>query len=158
MSPCVSGASIETTQIEGALLMQDIIVGVDPSETARLAATKAAELAAALGANLHLVTCAERSRSVDIKVGTDEFHGDWLSDAQQFLDQLGRQLPHDTITTSVASGDPAKALCEEAERLDARMIVVGNRRVQGASRVLGSIAAAVAKSSPCDVLIAHTVE
>jgi nucleotide-binding universal stress UspA family protein len=138
--------------------MQHIIVGVDPSETSRRAATKAAELAAALGANLHLVTCADRGRSIDIKVGTDEFHGDWLTEAEQFLDQLGRALPYDTITTAVSSGDPAKALCEEAERLDARMIVVGNRRVQGAARVLGSIAAAVAKSAPCDVMIAHTVD
>lgn len=137
--------------------MHDIIVGVDPSDTARRAAEKAAELAAAFGANLHLVTSADRSRPIDLKVGTDQFHGDWLSDAGQFLDELARSLPHDTVTTAVASGDPAKALCDEAARLDARIIVVGNRRVQGAARVLGSIATAVAKSSPCDVLIAHTV-
>jgi nucleotide-binding universal stress UspA family protein len=47
-------------------------------------------------------------------------------------------------------------MCEEARRLEARMIVVGNRRVQGAARVLGSIASDVAKHAPCDVYIANT--
>ena len=36
------------------------------------------------------------------------------------------------------------------------MIVVGNRRVQGATRVLGSIANDVARQAPCNVLIVHT--
>ncbi|MCP3973298.1 MAG: universal stress protein, partial [bacterium] len=39
---------------------------------------------------------------------------------------------------------------------NARMIVVGNRRVQGIARVLGSVASDVAKRAPCSVLIAHT--
>jgi nucleotide-binding universal stress UspA family protein len=47
-------------------------------------------------------------------------------------------------------------LCEEAERLDARTIVVGNRRVQGISRVLGSVASDVTRQAPCAVLIANT--
>ena len=48
------------------------------------------------------------------------------------------------------------ALCDEAKRLDAEMIIVGNRRVQGMSRVLGSIAMDVARNAPCNVLIVHT--
>ena len=47
-------------------------------------------------------------------------------------------------------------LCAEAVRLDASTIVVGNRRVQGASRLLGSVAVSVLRSAPCDVLIAQT--
>ena len=47
-------------------------------------------------------------------------------------------------------------MCKEAAELDALMIVVGNRRVQGVSRVLGSIANDVLKQAPCDVLIANT--
>lgn len=30
------------------------------------------------------------------------------------------------------------------------MVVVGNKRVQGMARVLGSVASAVAKDAPCD--------
>jgi nucleotide-binding universal stress UspA family protein len=47
-------------------------------------------------------------------------------------------------------------LCEEATRLEARAIVVGNRRVQGMSRVLGSVAADVTRQAPCDVVVANT--
>ena len=37
------------------------------------------------------------------------------------------------------------------------MIVVGNKRVQGLARVLGSVASAVAQHAPCDVYIAKTI-
>jgi len=37
-----------------------------------------------------------------------------------------------------------------------RQLSVGNRRVQGASRILGAVAADVAKHAVCDVLIANT--
>jgi nucleotide-binding universal stress UspA family protein len=137
--------------------VNDIVCGVDPSKTARRAAETAARLAAALGVNLHLVTVANRSGAIDVDVGGDHFHTDWLSEAAQFLDDVARSLPHDAITTTVTSGDPAKALCAEAERLGARMIVVGNRRVQGVSRLLGAVATDVARHATCDVHIANTV-
>lgn len=136
--------------------MNDIVVGVDESPTAREAALSAASLAADIGTNLHLVTCVGRGSSREVQVGSDRFYLDSLSTAETFLDDLRRALPHDQITTSVGDGDPARAICEEAARLDAKMIVVGNRRVQGIGRVLGSVATDVAKLAPCDVLIAHT--
>ncbi|WP_281445477.1 universal stress protein, partial [Paenarthrobacter nicotinovorans] len=48
------------------------------------------------------------------------------------------------------------ALVNEAEMQDARLIVVGNRRMQGLGRVLGSVANTVAHTAPCDVYIAKT--
>jgi nucleotide-binding universal stress UspA family protein len=36
------------------------------------------------------------------------------------------------------------------------MIVVGNRRMRGIGRVLGSVANSVAHNAPCDVYIAKT--
>jgi nucleotide-binding universal stress UspA family protein len=136
--------------------MNDIIVGVDQSETARIAAERAAGLAAALGANLHLVMCVERTKPHEVRVGSDRFRTDWLGDAEMALRDIARTLPHDRCTVTVGLGDPAKVLCEEARRLDARAIVVGNRRVQGAARVLGSIASDVSKLAPCDVVVANT--
>ncbi len=136
--------------------MGSIVVGVDRSETARRAATTAVEIASALGADVHLVMCAEHEKGVDMKVGGDSFHSDWLADAGQFLDDLGHQLSRGTVTTSVADGDPAKAICDEAERLDARLIVIGNKRVQGLSRMLGSVAGDVMKHAHCDVYVANT--
>ena len=137
--------------------MQDIIVAVDRSETSANAARKAAALAAAYDANLHIVMCVDRSKSVAVSVGSDSFRSDWVSEAEQYLAEVARKLPNDAITTNVSQGDPAKALCDEATRLDARTIVVGNRRVQGVSRVLGSVAGDVLRHAPCDVLIANTI-
>jgi nucleotide-binding universal stress UspA family protein len=133
-----------------------IVVGVDRSDTARKAAERAAALADQLGANLHIVMCAERSKGVNMSVGADSWQSDWLSDAQQFLEDLGRQLPTVAVTTSVGEGDPAKAICDEADRLDAELIVIGNKRVQGLARVLGSVAGDVMKHAHCDVYVANT--
>ncbi|MFA9563658.1 MAG: universal stress protein [Acidimicrobiales bacterium] len=136
--------------------MNDIVVGVDQSPTAREAAVTAASLAAETGSNLHIVMCLSRGSSREVQVGSDRFYLDSVAEAETYLSDLSRSLPHDRITSTVGQGDPATAICEEATRLDARMIVVGNRRVKGISRVLGSVAATVAKRAPCDVLIANT--
>ncbi len=136
--------------------MNDIIVGVDRSETARRAVEAASDLAEAYGVNLHVVMCVDRSKPVDISVGSEQFRVDALSEAGQFLDDVVRRLSCASTTRAVGVGDPAKMMCEEAERLDARTIVVGNRRVQGVGRVLGSVASNVTKWAPCDVLVANT--
>ena len=120
--------------------MNEIVVGVDRSDTARRAAEQAAELAHALDTTLHIVMCVKPGQGVNLAVGSDQFRTDWVTDSLQFLDEMKRTLPHDKISRSAVEGDPAKVMCEEARRLGARIIVVGNRRVQGASRVLGSIA------------------
>ena len=140
----------------GGVSMNDIVVGIDRSETAAHAATVAAEMAEALGVNLHLVTCADQSKAVDMSVGGDRFHSDWLTDAEEFLRSTARRFGTVAVTHSVGAGNPATAICEEARRLDARMIVVGNRRVQGVARVLGSVATDVLKHASCDVLVVNT--
>ncbi|HEX6659426.1 MAG TPA: universal stress protein [Ilumatobacter sp.] len=136
--------------------MNEIVVGVDRSDTARRAAESAAELAHALDTTLHIVMCVKPGQGVNLAVGSDQFRTDWVTDSLQFLDDMKLTLPHDKITRSALEGDPAKVMCEEARRLGARIIVVGNRRVQGASRVLGSIASDVTKQATCDVLIVNT--
>jgi nucleotide-binding universal stress UspA family protein len=135
--------------------MKHIVVGVDRSATARVAAETAATLAALCGDNLHIVMCVKRASGEEV-VGNDVFRVDSVADAEGFLHDLRRMLPHGQVSSTVAFGDPATAICEEAVRLDARMIVVGNRRVQGASRILGSVAADITRQAPCDVLIANT--
>jgi nucleotide-binding universal stress UspA family protein len=44
-----------------------------------------------------------------------------------------------------------------ATDIGADLIVVGNRRVQGIGRLLGSVATDVAQHAPCDVYIVKTV-
>lgn len=136
--------------------MSAIIVGVDHSDTAHFAAVKAAELATALDKPLHLVMAVKDGKSQSTQFGADQFFDDWVTNANQFLQSLRVELGVDNTTTALGGADPAKSLCDEATRLDASMIVVGNKRVQGAKRVLGSVAAAVTHHAPCDVLVAHT--
>ena len=62
------------------------------------------------------------------------------------------------IVPEAASGSPAAALVRAAREMDAEMIVVGNKRVQGFTRVLGSIARDVIAHAPCDVHVAYTHE
>jgi nucleotide-binding universal stress UspA family protein len=137
--------------------VNDIIVGVGKSESAKRAAQAAAELAAATGDNLHIVMSVSKVSSRDVAIGGERYHTDDLAESENFLRELARQLPHDKITTMIGVGEPAEVLCDEAKRLDARMIVVGNLRVQSISRILGAIANEVAQKAPCDVLICHTV-
>ena len=136
--------------------MAAIIVGIDDSETARRAAGKAAALAAETGSTLHLLTCVPGSESETVGVGSDQVTIDPITDAEGRLQAVADALPHDDINVHAYYGDPADVMCDLADRLDARMIVVGNRRVQGVSRVLGSIATQVARHADCDVLIANT--
>lgn len=60
------------------------------------------------------------------------------------------------VTHTATRGRAADALIKEAERVGARIIVVGNRRMQGVGRVPGSIANSVAHNASCDVFIANT--
>jgi nucleotide-binding universal stress UspA family protein len=136
--------------------MSGIVVGVDTTETAHRAAVKAAELAKALGEPLHLVMAMKGGRSRVVQNGTDEFFDSWISTGNQFLHELRAELGVDDTTTAIGGKDPATSLCDEARRIDASMIVVGNRRVQGAKRMLGSIATDVTRHAHCDVLVAHT--
>jgi len=138
--------------------VNEIIVGVDGSETARKAAEAAAEMAKAYNFPLHIVMSMTRTTSQEIHGGGSEtWHVDSVGVAEDLLKALAGKLKLTTpVTHAVVMKDPASALCEEATRLEASTIVVGNKRVQGAARVLGSIAGDVAKRAPCNVLIVHT--
>jgi nucleotide-binding universal stress UspA family protein len=133
-----------------------IIVGVADTVTARRAAATAAELARALGAPLHLVTSAGRHGQGLVGASTEKFMVDPVTVADQFLAALAGELGVPGTTYRVSTDDPASSLVAEATRLNARMIVVGNRRVQGLARVLGAVAVDVARQAPCDVFIANT--
>jgi nucleotide-binding universal stress UspA family protein len=62
-----------------------------------------------------------------------------------------------TATVHPADGSPAHAVCDTAERLDADLIVVGNKGMKGRGRILGSVPSHVAHAAPCSVIIIDTV-
>jgi nucleotide-binding universal stress UspA family protein len=76
--------------------------------------------------------------------------------ADSVAEILREKFPDLNITSKAIHKAPANALIEEAQKLDARFVVVGNKHVQGASRMLGSVATAVARHIKTDLYIAHT--
>ncbi len=138
--------------------MRTIIVGVDDSETARRAAQVAAELARDSGAALHVVCAYAKEQAVGFTADNDHWHLTASAVFQARADQVAAELSQVVpgVTGSAVEGKPAEALVAAAEGLGADLIVVGNKRVQGPSRVLGSIATGVARHAPCDVYIAYT--
>ena len=136
-----------------------IVVGVDGSDTAFKAAEAAASLAAQTGSTLHVVTAFGEDAAEEIKVGSDSWLVSGAGDAEGLATSIAAKLRSITPTISfgVGHGKPHEVLITEAERVNATMIVVGNRRMQGAGRILGSVANSVAHRAPCDVYIVKTV-
>ncbi|MDQ5862115.1 MAG: universal stress protein [Actinomycetota bacterium] len=136
-----------------------IVVGVDGSGTAKKAAESARDLAGALGASLHVVSAFDSDRTEVFGSGSDKWIVSDADGAENVARTVADALAGDIkVTYSAARGKPAEALIKEAGRLDARMIVVGNRRMRGIGRVLGSVANSVAHNAPCDVYIANTYD
>ena len=135
-----------------------IIVGVDGSATAHKAAEVARDLAAALDARLHVVSAFDTDRTEVFGSGSDKWIVSDAGEAEKVARDVAAGLAGGglNITYAAARGKPAEALVREADRLEAKMIVVGNRRMQGLGRVLGSVANSVAHSASCDVYIANT--
>jgi nucleotide-binding universal stress UspA family protein len=136
-----------------------IVVGVDGSGTAKKAAESARDLAAALGASLHVVSAFDSDRTEVFGSGSDQWIVSDADAAEHVARTVAASLGRDIkVSYSAARGRPADALIKEALRMEARIIVVGNRRMQGIGRVLGSVANSVAHNAPCDVYIANTYD
>lgn len=137
-----------------------VVTGVDTSPTAAAAARKAAALAAGMGARLHVLSAYGEFEAERINVGAEEFliSNEKTAEGVAFdvFAEIRKEFPDLEITYGPAEGSPGDALVQAAEELNADVIVVGNKRVQGLARILGSIARDVAAHAPCDVYIAHT--
>lgn len=135
-----------------------IVVGVDGSDTAKRAAKAAASLAAAMGATLHVVTAFGSDRAQVVGAGSDQLVISEASNAEKVARDVAVELRSDRLEVDyfAVHGTPAQALIKQAATHAALMIVVGNRRMRGLGRVLGSVANTVAHSAPCDVYIAKT--
>jgi nucleotide-binding universal stress UspA family protein len=136
------------------------VVGVDGSDTAATCAERAGALAHAAGASIHVV-CAysDHRHGPTVVAAAAEPEGSTLLNAEAIVeDEVARlRAAGVTATSAIREGKPADVLLEEAAAVDADLIVVGNRRMQGVGRLLGSVASHVAHHAPCDVLIVKTV-
>jgi nucleotide-binding universal stress UspA family protein len=141
------------------------VAGTDGSETAQLAVDRAGELAHALGATVHVVSSyattspgawmaaaggvafAELPTAQEAEAQAEAI----VARAREHLERRGL-----SVRTHVCCGDPAEALITIAGDEQAQMIVVGNRGMNGARRVLGSVPNRVSHRARCGVLIVPT--
>jgi nucleotide-binding universal stress UspA family protein len=134
-----------------------IVVGVDGSDTALTAALRSAEIARALGDSLHVVSAVTSDKKSNVRTDGTRWTITSLDAAENTLADVVTRLPTDLDkTTAAVTAKPAEALIQEAERVGATLIIVGNKNMHGIGRVLGSVANDVAHHAPCDVLIVKT--
>ncbi|MGK2948145.1 MAG: universal stress protein [Acidimicrobiales bacterium] len=143
-----------------------VVVGTDGSTTAEQAVREAAEVAAADGARLVVVTAYVPGEARGPEVEADDVPADiryTLTERVQAeeLAEAGRTLARtagvDKVVVQALEGDPADVLLTAAADFAADLIVVGSQGLtRHAHLILGSVAASVAHHAPCDVLVAHT--
>lgn len=132
----------DTPPINENGLYKRILVGTDGSPTASEAARKAYDLGMMFRIGVTVVYVA----------------GDTIIGAialEQTLKGKPRALG---VQTKVVEGAPAEKICEVAAAEGLDLIVVGNRGMTGARRMLGSVPIKVLHRTPVDVLIAKTVD
>ena len=139
-------------------MTKHIIVGVDDSDTAAHAAQVAADLAVSLGGVLHVITACDDLGTTEVGIGTDVLRISRTDEATEVARSVAVRIaqPGLTIDSGARIGRPHEVLIEEAERYDDVLIVVGNRRMRGPGRMLGSVANSVTHSAPCDVYVVKT--
>lgn len=141
-------------------MYQRIIVGTDGSNRASMAVEHAAVLAEAFGAELHLVQgCGNPVAIAPIMGVVEPLEPAALVDScRRELDPVadGLRARGLDVTVHVTPVDGVTALCAAASQLPADLIVVGNRGMTGARRLLGSVPNSVAHQAPCPVLVVPT--
>jgi nucleotide-binding universal stress UspA family protein len=137
--------------------MKTILVGYDETEPSKRALARAAELAAAFGAKLVLVSVAPvmhgaaRSAGAIDPTDSPERHVEELAHARAYLDQRGVDAEY-----VPAIGDPAGTITMLADERDVDLIVVGTREPGLVDRVLRhSVSRSVSHKAHRDVMIVH---
>lgn len=146
-------------------MFASIVVGTDGSETAGKAVAQAVELAAAIGATIHLVSAYEPVPDARLREERTSVPDDvsWMVNPREDVDEtLGSAATAAeeqgvTVELHARQGDPADAILDVAEEQNADLIIVGNKGMTGAKRfLLGSVPNKVSHHAPCSVLIVRT--
>lgn len=118
---------------------RSVLIATDGSPTASHAAHLGAALGRALGASITLA-----------HVG-DKLMG------RIVLKDTAERLGEPDLPQQIAGGEPGKTIARLADQLGSDLVIVGNKGIAGARRVLGSVPNTVSHNADCDVLIVHTV-
>jgi nucleotide-binding universal stress UspA family protein len=146
-------------------MYKSIVVGTDGSSTATSAVTAAIALARSLEAQLHVV-CVNNTAAVSTALAASAGLATSFGDADQaarehatqVLDEARGRAAADGVDVTVhpCAGNPADVLVSVAAGEGADLIVVGNRGMKGARRILGSVPNHVAHHATCAVMIVPT--
>jgi nucleotide-binding universal stress UspA family protein len=143
-------------------MYKSVLVATDGSETAGEAVRIAVELAKTFGATLHIVSVYQSGSKGALRIpemtGAYPGSADSLSIADTVLEAIAANARTQGVETKTyaASGPVAERIVSVAEEQQVELIVVGNKGMKGAKRILGSVPNAVAHSAPCAVLIVNT--
>ncbi len=146
-------------------MFQRIVVGTDGSDTASEAVRHATELARSTGGTLDVVSAfdpvpQERLREEAAEVPGDVAHGIGPREDVNVSLEAAAGPARDagvTVQTHAREGDPADAILDVAEEVNADLIVVGNKGMTGAKRfLLGSVPNKISHHAPCGVYIVRT--
>lgn len=150
-------------------MYRSIVVGTDGSATAERAVQEAARLALAFDAPLHVVSAYRAAAPASVaslaaaEVGASAVMlGDWMLDVRsQVVEQLESiclrlRASGVKAETHALPGSPVDAILKVAEDCSADLVVVGNKGMNGARRVLGSVPNSVAHKANCTVLVVKT--
>jgi nucleotide-binding universal stress UspA family protein len=142
-----------------------IVVGTDGSDTAAEAVRQAIDLAGLTGATLSIVSAFQpvskrriqgeqegAPPDIQYEIGPREDVNLVLDAAAAKARAAGVE-----VRTHPVQDDPADAILNVAEEVDADLIVVGNKGMTGARRyLLGSVPNNVSHHAPCSVIIVRT--
>jgi nucleotide-binding universal stress UspA family protein len=138
-----------------------IVVGTDGSSTASAAVRRAVELAAAEGASLHVVTAYRPKAGRDENALPEGLR--WKTSPGEVAEQTARAAAEEAAGAGVEvechsyPGDPADILVDVADRVGADLLVIGNKGMRGAGRmVIPSIPNRVSHRAKCDILLVDT--
>jgi len=139
-------------------MFKNLLVGADNSSTALGAVEAAVELAQTCGAKLHIVTAYKPQAVRTPDLPAELLDANYLPPADSLLDELISVARRANVEAEVhaATGEPAEAIVRVATRIGADLIIVGNKGMRGARRVLGSVPNSIAHQAPCSVLIVDT--
>ena len=142
-------------------MFKSIVVGTDGSPTARHAVRTAADLARRYGATLHVV-CAYRASPAAVTVMSGMVPVMPDAELAAAMETMLAETADECrgggveVQTYACQGDAADAIVNVAETQGADLVVVGNRGMQGARRLIGSVPNNVSHHAPCSVLIVQT--
>ncbi len=139
-------------------MSRTILVPLDRSEIAESVLPAAATLAGARGATLRLLHVAPEPGAVTqdgAVIAYENQEADRLrAEAEDYLLGAAASVPGVPVDPVVRFGNPAREILAEAEASGADLIALATHGHGGLRRlVMGSVAAAVTREAPCEVLM-----